>query len=162
LSKETGESTRVDDTQRLQLIVEAVRYCQRVAAMGMSVAGYAKTPREAIHFVWTRRAGSKAKSAKYRSREAAGRKWGRREIVYDHAIPYCYELKALMELTEVTPETVRCVLEKYDISAIITTDEDRRLTAAGLQRKMPDDWDEIDSLARYKAAGIDIVENINL
>jgi hypothetical protein len=149
----------MDDVQRLQLIAETVRYCQRVAAMGMIPAGYAKTPREAIYFVWTRRLGSKAKSAKYRSRAAVGHKWGRREIVYDHAIPYCYELKALMELTEITPETVRPVLEKYSVCAIITTDEDARLTAAGLQRKMPDDWDRIDPLARYKAVGIEIVEN---
>ena len=150
----------MDDTQRLQLIAEAAQYCQRVAAMCMTPAGYAKTPREAIYFVWTRRLGSKAKSAKYRSRAAVGRKWGRREIVYDHAIPYCYELKALMELTEVSPETVRPVLEKYDVCAIITADEDARLAAAGLQRNMPDNWDGIDPLARYKAVGIEIVENI--
>jgi hypothetical protein len=149
----------VDETQRLRLIVEAVRYCQRVAEMGMTVAGYAKTPREAIYFVWSRRLGSKAKSAKYRSRAAAGRKWGRREIVYDHAIPYHYELRALMELKEVAPETVRPVLEKYDVCAIITADEDARLTSAGLQRKMPDDWDQIDPLARYRAVGIELVEN---
>jgi hypothetical protein len=152
----------MDDRGRLQLVAEAVRYCQRVATMGMPVAGYAKTPREAIYFVWTRRLGPKAKSAKYRSRAAVGGKWGRREIVYDHAIPYRYELEALMALTVVTPETVRPVLEKYDVCVIITADEDARLTAAGLQREMPDDWDKIDPLARYKAVGIEIVENINI
>lgn len=152
----------MDDTQRLQLIAETIRYCQRVAKMGMPVAGYSKTPREAIYFVWTRRLGSKAQSAKYRSRAAADLKWGRREIVYDHAIPYCYELEALMEMTEVTPETVRPVLEKYDVCVIITASEDARLTAAGLQHKMPNDWDEIDPLARYKAAGIEIEENIDI
>jgi hypothetical protein len=129
----------LDDTQRLQLIAEAVRYCQRVREMGMPVAGYSKTAREAIYFVWTCRLGSKAKSAKYRSRAAAGRKWGSREIVCDHAIPYRYELKALMDLKDVAPETVRPVLEKYDVNAIITADEDARLAAAGLQSKMPDD-----------------------
>jgi hypothetical protein len=157
-----GWRARMDDTQRLQLIVEAVRYCQRVKTMGMPVAGYAKTPREAIYFVWTRRLGSKAKSAKYRSRAAASRKWGRREIVYDHVIPYSYELKALMALTEVTTETVRRVVEKYDVAAVITADEDAQLSAAGLQHKMPVDWDEIDPLARYKAIGIEVVENTNI
>jgi hypothetical protein len=152
----------MDDTQRLELVAEAVRYCQRVAAMDMPVAGYAKTPREAIYFVWTRRLGSKARSAKYRSKAAVGLKWGRREIVYDHAIPYHYELKALMDLTELTAEKVRPVLEKYEVCAIITADEHARLTAAGLQRKMPDDWDKIDPLARYKAVGIQIVENTNV
>jgi hypothetical protein len=42
----------MDETKRLELIVEAARYCQRVAAMGMPVAGYTKTLREAIYFAW--------------------------------------------------------------------------------------------------------------
>ncbi len=151
----------MDDTQRLQLIVEAVQYCQRVKLMGMPAAGYAKTLREAIYFVWTSRLGSKAKSAKYRSQAAVGLKWGRREIIYDHAIPFSYELKALMELTEVTAETVRPILEKYEVCAIITADEDAMLTAAGLQSKMPSDWDKVDQLARYKAIEIVLVENID-
>ncbi len=152
----------MDDTKRLQLIAEAVRYCQCVAAMGMRVAGYAKTPREAIHVVWTLRFGSKAQAAKYRSRAAVGLKWGRREICFDHAIPYRYELKALMALTEVTPETVRPVLEKFDVHAIITKAEDDALRAAGLKSKMPDGWDGADTLARYKAVGMEIVENTNI
>ena len=90
-----------------------------------------------------------------------GLKWGRREIIYDHAIPFSYELKALMELTEVTAETVRPILEKYEVCAIITADEDAMLTAAGLQSKMPSDWDKVDQLARYKAIEIVLVENID-
>lgn len=149
----------MDDTRRLEMVAEAVRYCQRVEAMGMAVAGYAKTPREAIYYAWTCRLGSKAKSAKYRSRAAVGLKWGQRKIRYDHLIPYCLELKALMALTVVTPETVRPVLEKFDVCAIITAEEDARLNAAGLQSRMPDGWDEIDPLARYKAVGIELLEN---
>ena len=99
----------MDDTKRLQLIAEAVRYCQHARAANTPVTGYCKMLREVIFFVWTSRLGSKAKSAKYRSLAAVGRKWGHREIVYDHAIPYCYELEALMELAEVTPEAVRPV-----------------------------------------------------
>jgi hypothetical protein len=64
-----------------------------------------------------------------------------------------------MALTVVTPETVRPVLEKFDVCAIITAEEDARLNAAGLQSRMPDGWDEIDPLARYKAVGIELLEN---
>jgi hypothetical protein len=106
----------MNETLRLELIIEAVRYCQRVAAMGMRVAGYTKTLREAIYFAWTCRLGSKAKSAKYRSRAAVGRKWGRREIVLDHAIPFKYQQAVLMALPVVTAETVRPVLEKFDVA----------------------------------------------
>jgi len=147
------------DDERLKIIVEAVQYCQRVRAMGMTVAGYDKTVREAIYFVWTRRLGPKANSARYRSPAAVGLKWRSREIVYDHAVPYRFERMALMDLTEVTPETVRLVLEKYDVCAIITQEEDARLSAAGLKHSMPPDWDKIDPLARYKAVGIEIIDN---
>jgi hypothetical protein len=150
----------MEETERLQLVVEAVRYSQRVKALGMPVAGYAKTVREAVYFAWTRRLGAKCKSATYRSIAANGKRWGRREVVYDHVVPYRYELAALMELSKVTSDTVRAVLEKYDVAAIITREEDDRLTAAGLQSKMPDGWDGIDSLARYKAVGIEIAENL--
>lgn len=44
---------------------------------------------------------------------------------------------------------------------IITANEDAQLTATGWKRKMPDDWDKIDHLARYKAVGIENVENTN-
>ena len=150
----------MEDLQRLQLVVESVRYCRRVASMGMPIAGYAKTPREAIYYAWTSRLGPKEKSAKYRSLASLGRKRGKGKIRYDHAIPYCYELEALMSLNVITPETVRPVLEKYDVAAIITAEEDAQLTAAGLQSKMPDDWDGIDPLARYKVIGIEILENV--
>jgi hypothetical protein len=80
--------------------------------------------------------------------------------VYDHAIPHKYGLKALLDLAEVTPTTVRPILEKHDVAAI--ADEDARLTAAGLGHKMPDEWDGIDPLARYKAVGIEIVDNRNV
>ncbi len=149
----------LDERTRLELIAEAVRYSQRARAMGMPVAGYTKTAREAIHSVWTLRFGSKARAAKYRSRDAEGLTFGRRKICFDHAIPYRYELQALMALRKVTPETVRPVLDKFDIHAIITKVEHDRLAARGLGSKMPERWNKKDPLARYKAARIALVEN---
>lgn len=149
----------MDDIERLEMVAEAVRYCQRVRDMGMPVGGYDPTPREAILVVWTLRFGPKAKAAKYRSRAAVGLKWGRWEICFEHAIPYRYELEALLALAEVTPETVRPVLDKFDVHAIITKAEHDQLSAAGLNSKMPDGWDGADALARYNAVGIELVEN---
>jgi hypothetical protein len=58
----------MDDARRLELILEAVRYCQRVKEMGMSPACYSKALREPVHFLWERRGGTKAKAPKYRSK----------------------------------------------------------------------------------------------
>jgi hypothetical protein len=65
----------MSETRRLELIVEAVRYCNLVRQMGMPPGDYTKTPREAIYYTWTCRLDSKSKAAKYRSREAVGLKW---------------------------------------------------------------------------------------
>lgn len=49
-------------------------------------------------------------------------------------------------------------LNKYWKIATITKDEDDCLTKLGLSKKMPEDWDKEDTLARYKKAGINLLE----
>ena len=61
------DATVMTDSKRLELIVEAVAYCQRVHSLGMPAACYTKALREPVHFLWERRAGSKISSAQYRS-----------------------------------------------------------------------------------------------
>ena len=61
------------EAQRLKLIAEAVRYCQRVRDLGMPSACYTKAVREPVYFLWTRRAGGrKEQLARYRSRGSVG------------------------------------------------------------------------------------------
>lgn len=132
--------------EALSLICEAVRYCQRVRGLGMPPSCYTKALREPVHFLWERRFGPKQRCAKYRSENALGLRAGKGELVYDHAIPFNYCQEALLALNDVTPATVRAVLERYAIIALITKSEDALLR----QHKMPDDWDGIDHLARYK------------
>jgi len=151
--------SHLPDAKRLELIAETVRYCQHVAKLGMPKTAYAKTMRETIYSVWTSRLGPKTKSARYRSREAVGLRFGRGKIRYDHAIPFRYELQALMNLSAVTPDTMRPILEKYDVHTIITADEDTKLAEKKLKSEMPEGWDGTDRLARYKAVGIEVLEN---
>ena len=150
----------MDDAARLALIAEAVRYCQRVAAMGMPAACYTKALREPIFFLWETRRGPKAKAARYRSRQALGMRFGQGELVYDHAVPFVLLQRALMALQPVNEETVGDVLNRYGVAVLITKAEHRRLDSEGFRDKMPATWDELDPLARYRAAGIELVENI--
>ena len=147
------------EEQRLQLICEATCYCQRVRDLGMPAAAYTKALREPVHFLWERRSGSKEVSAQRRSRAARGRTIGARELVYDHAVPFRYLQRELLALEVVTPATVRAVLERYGTIVLITAREDAKLNRAGLNRRMPDDWNKTDPLARYKAVGIETVPN---
>jgi len=101
----------------------------------------------------------KAGAAQFRPRAAVGLRHGKGEIVYDHAVPFRYLQEALLALDPVTLPAVAATLEKFATRAIITKAENALLNASGLSRKMPADWDELDPLARYKAVGIDLVEN---
>jgi hypothetical protein len=151
----------MDDAKRLQLIAEAVRYCQRVADMGMPSSSYSKALREPVHFLWERRVGSKTRAARFRSRASLGLTFGDRLLVYDHAIPFKYLQSELLKLTDASADSVRDVLNKFSVVAFITREEDDALNRAGYGNGMPKNWDGVDPLARYKAVGIEIVDNTN-
>ena len=149
----------MNEAQRLKLIAEAVRYCQRVRALGMPASCYTKALREPVYFLWTRRIGGrKEKLARYRSKRSVGLRYGNGQLILDHAVPFKYLQSELLQLAEVTPETVRTVLLKHEICVLITKPENERLSASGLQSKMPSDWDDDDPLARYKVAGIKLIK----
>jgi len=150
----------MNEAQRLELIIEAVRYCQYVRDMGMPPACYTKALREPVYFLWECRGGkTKERIPQYRSRAAVGLRFGDGELVYDHAIPFNYLQTELLQLSDVTPEAVRNVLLRYETRVLITKSENARLNASGMQTKMPPTWDHTDPLARYKAVGIELVEN---
>lgn len=150
----------MDDYQRLSLIVEAVKYCQKVKQLGMPSSCYTKALREPIFFLWEiRLTKNKLKAAKYRSRAALGMKSGDGKLVYDHSVPFSYLQKELLDLVSVTIESVREILQRHGTACLITWDEDRALSKARLGRKMPEDWDRKDPLARYRAIGIEPLLN---
>jgi len=149
----------LSDENRLDLIMEAVFYCKKVKKLGMPVAAYSKSLREPIHFLWEIRNGQKYKIAKYRSRSSLTIGSGAGKLVYDHAIPFLYLQEKLLSSGEISRESLRETLDRYTVACIITKEEDKKLNALGLNRKMPKDWDQSDNLARYKYANIEIAPN---
>jgi hypothetical protein len=128
--------------------------------MGMPSACYSKALREPVHFLWERRvAKNKMGCAQFRSRAADGLAFGTGQLVYDHAIPFKFLLKELLELREVSTDSVREVLGRHCIVVLITKQENQRLNSLNLGSNMPTGWDHANPLARYAAAGIEIVEN---
>lgn len=153
-------SDGMSDTKRLELIAEAVQYCQRVKEMGMPASAYTKALREPIHFLWERRRGSKLQSAKFRSKAAAGLTFQNGQLVYDHAVPFRYIQDELLSLHQPSNDKIEEVLNRFETIVLITKDEDTQLNAAGYNHKMPPGWKVgEDPLARYKAVGIEIVSN---
>ena len=119
----------MDDERRLNLIVEAVRYCQRVRKLGMPASCYSKALREPIYFLWEcRKTSCKSENARYRSRSASGLQVGDGALIRDHAVPFRYLLSELLALREVTPDSVRNLLQKYEVAVIIIkTENDIRM-----------------------------------
>ncbi|MEO7099699.1 MAG: hypothetical protein ABI162_10085 [Luteolibacter sp.] len=150
----------MNDSDRLSLIVEAVKYCQKVKQMKMPPSCYSKALREPIFFLWELRiAKNKLKAAGYRSKAAVGMNAGGGKLIYDHSVLFSYLQDELLDLESVTIESVREILERHGTACLITWDEDRALSKAGLGRRMPPDWDRKDPLARYRALKIEILPN---
>lgn len=149
----------MSESKRLALIAEAVRYCQRVRAMGMPPSAFSKALREPIHFLWERRAGTKSESAQYRSRSTVGLSFGNGELIYDHAVPFVYLQRRLLALETVDENSIHGILKQLNFVTLITKEEDQMLRSAGLSRSMPQDWDGDDPLARYRQLGIEIIPN---
>jgi hypothetical protein len=78
------------------------------------------------------------------------------KFIHEHLVPKKVIIDLLMGVKKPSRSSVRKVLESFCIGVVVTVEEDRRLNALGLRSKMPDDWDGINALARYEAAGIGI------
>lgn len=146
--------------QRLQLIIEAINYCNKVKEMGMSTSCYSKALREPIFFLWENSGkGSKYKKAKFRSLASLGVEEGKNLLRYDHSIPFSIVQEQLLSLNDVSLKTVEQILDSKLIACTITKEEDALLNKAGLNSKMPENWDGVDPLARYREVNIKITEN---
>jgi hypothetical protein len=144
---------------RLTVIQKAVNYAKEVQRMGAGSSVWSKTIREAVHFMWERRLGNKEDSAQYRSVKAKGLTFGKAQLIYDHSLPFKYLQEELMSVDNLTTKKLQSILEQHSVVCLITKEEDIKLNSLKLNNKMPDDWDGVDSLARYKAAGIEVTKN---
>ena len=149
----------MDEVKRLELITESVLYCRHVKDLGMPASCYTKALREPIHFLWERRSGPKLQVAAYCSKAAVGLRFGKGEIIYDHAVPFRYLQEELLALEPVTQEAVRQVLERFGTIVLVTKAESAKLDENGYSHNMPDGWDRVNLLARYNALGIELVAN---
>jgi hypothetical protein len=76
-------------------------------------------------------------------------------LMVDHAVP----LRVITEMLfrpqfELTRENVLRHLKRWYRLGVITSAEDALINSMGLRSKMPDQWDEQDCFARYRAVGV--------
>lgn len=152
---------RMSELERLAVICEALTFSRSARLAGSPVAAHSSAAREAIFTLWESYGRSKHASSRYRSQASLTMDVRKGGLVYDHAIPFALVHDELLSLAELSPTSVKAILERRLAAATITREEDQRLTALGLRSRMPVGWDGEDMLARYKAAGIDLAEETN-
>ncbi len=99
------------------------------------------------------------KSASVFMAENCGNPLPKSEVVLDHSVPIkCIyrELEDLYDSGRLTVHRVAKLLRKMVVCALITKEEDRRLSEEGLKSEMPEGWPD-DTFARYSHCGIRIV-----
>lgn len=81
------------------------------------------------------------------------------DLVYEHMVPkriyFQKECEDRARTNNLTEEYIITMLNKYWHIAVITKPEEKKLS----RKKMPENWDELDIHARYKSAGLELVEN---
>ncbi|WP_075631891.1 hypothetical protein [Novacetimonas hansenii] len=92
--------------------------------------------------------------AVYRLKYAARDKTTR--LIVDHAVPIAVMVDMLFKpRADLTRDGIRALLIKWHHLGLLTHEENARLNAAGLNSKMPADWDYLDIFARYHSVGIE-------
>lgn len=75
----------------------------------------------------------------------------------EHAVPKSVVVK-MIDATGLDPVRIQHIIETYTVAYYIPKEEHARINRMGLRSKMPDGWDGIDPLARYRAAGLDLTD----
>lgn len=143
------------DEQIAECICTIFAALEELHANGMRDGQASKVRREAVHFLWELREGTKLSQDRPHSVEA----WSHRErgikdqLRYEHSVPVAVFMPILRAAAGDAIQML-AALKLYVRPVIVTEDESRRLASSGLNHSLPaglkaDDW-----RARYQAVGI--------
>jgi hypothetical protein len=152
----------VPEQQRVEALRQILLQLYALVDLGMPWAKVRRVAREAIFFLYE--GGEALKYHEDRPHSAAARalrKHGKRlysshGIRYEHAIPIA-TLEAELRSATATSEGLCEFLRKFLRTVVITSEEDKKLTAARLARRMPEGAHRYDMLARYRFVGIEFL-----
>lgn len=114
-----------------------------------------------ILWVWSEFYG-KHIGCKYWSKEAL-RIWQTQKpsvkgLVHEHLIPRKVLIHKLFNEVERDQHKIYEFLEKFCVGVVVTKAEDQALNDAGLNSKIPDNWDNKDPWTRYTEIGLSVIE----
>ena len=77
----------------------------------------------------------------------------------DHAIPVAVICKHILKFENLNRDILQKIIADWLVLVELTVQEHREvLQKCGLSRSMPKSWDGVDPLARYRTAGIQLLE----
>lgn len=77
------------------------------------------------------------------------------KLIVDHAVPVAVMVNMLFQShADLSRDGIRAFLIKWYRLGLLTHEENARLNAAGLNSKMPTDWDYLDVFGRYHSIGV--------
>ena len=94
------------------------------------------------------------------SRDAVDVRADLKQLRHEHVVPRRVIIHRLLSLPVPDESGVFATLNDWCFGVVVTKAEDATLNAAGLQSRMPEDWDHQDVWARYTAVGIEVLEVI--
>ena len=163
MTRNMGPETVRDDIADAALIARIAR-AVRIHATKTGATSSAKPLREAIWFYWQKpRLPKPLVRYKYPERyrwspkaRVNYRANSRTRLRFEHAEPLSLLIKDLLESKPLTSDQLAGELERrLRHCAVITPEEDKKITAAGLRQRMPDGWKPGgDPWIRYREAGL--------
>lgn len=106
-----------------------------------------------ICWAWSQFTG-KIDGCRYWTPAALASKPDKKQLRHEHLVPRKVLIRRMHGLVNPDVETVYAFLDSMCVGVVVTVEEDRRLSQAGLRSKMPDEWDGVDAWARHKAVNL--------
>src|SRR5438270_2991492 len=164
-----GQDQDLADATDLLAVLRAVR-AQNAAQVTRRAD---RVAREALWWMWEQRRlppllirskyprsypWSSAARAAFAQLEDNGLSGGQlRGVIIEHLIPWGITVrKAVDDSRALDPAALVDLLSAHGAAAVLTVEEDKLLSKAGLANRMPDHWDGTDLWARARTAGISL------
>ena len=110
-----------------------------------------------ICWAWSQFSG-KIDGCRYWTPAAHSCQSNKKQLRHEHLVPRKVLIRRMHSLENPDVETVYAILDSMCVGVVVTVEEDRILSQAGLRSKMPDEWNGVDAWARHKAVNLTAID----
>ncbi len=157
IEKQISPSNNSENRENLVFILFALEQFIAAEDFGFTENECRRNLYTALHQYWqNKEMGLHSTSQRKKIPRTSAAKVSKGKTQVEHVVPLNVIVKSLRDIKRPDKQSVRNKLSDLYRVCIVTIEEHKRLSDAGLRSKMPDDWDGKDPFARYKVVGIEI------